>query len=809
MYENINATKIITASVDFLKRVFKPKYVILLAIMGITFAVRSINAPSTITGLDPDFQYRMAKHIADNGFFTTRPTIDTLSWSSPVEPYGKRLLHPPLLHYIIAFFGILVGDLVLVSIWISPVGSVIICILVYKIMSESFDEVTGLSSAFLLGVYGPAVNRTAAGYGDTDVLEMLFIFMIIWTLTKPGLEKGRLRNLLFLGFAIVLLGLSWYGFIIIAAIALIYALVRYHLYIGLSFYLIILGIFNYWLEYGSDAFGAFLIISGILIIPLFMVFKARDYQPQFNIKILIKIMITIFVSIAVIQIIEPTSLYQGIDVGPTHTFVGPTNSELQTKTLDYYIKDIFFDDIGTKWELNVLNSGTLNFMLVILGVSLVLYNFYQKEELKSIELLGFMMALITTVGLTQGHRFIYFFAFPYTIFGGIAVGWIFNTFILDSVLTKKPTVDAVAASTFLFVTSFGLAINATMWSQQYGPGGGWIASFDWLKENTNEKDVVASWWDYGYWIESWAERPVVMDNGHYWGGYRPNNLRFFDGASSFCTTNEYEAAKRLHNYNSSYFLVSDRDADIWGALWYYHTYSGQPHEDLSTSYAGFWKMSQYQTRYSIQRQSGYYGNYTLHRFLWGPQDFGGKQLIIHIYIIQDEYTNEFYPYALLADSWDPFYPWDNFYVYSSYYMPKNIYTFEEVWYGNKTYYMSNTSTNYPSTGFYPEYTLFYAQIASEDYPDSYLDLGTYYGLRMVSWTESFFYKELPWSLYIREDHGQFVIMLGNSDYKVKDSVYAQLFYKDAKNLEYFEKVYGNNEVKIFKINYPEGFVDEW
>jgi len=40
----------------------------------------------------------------------------------------------------------------------------------------------------------------------------------------------------------------------------------------------------------------------------------------------------------------------------------------------------------------------------------------------------------------------------------------------------------------------------------------WPEAMQWLKENTPEDAVVASWWDYGYWISTLAERKTLADN---------------------------------------------------------------------------------------------------------------------------------------------------------------------------------------------------------------------------------------------------------------------------------------------------------
>jgi dolichyl-diphosphooligosaccharide--protein glycosyltransferase len=46
----------------------------------------------------------------------------------------------------------------------------------------------------------------------------------------------------------------------------------------------------------------------------------------------------------------------------------------------------------------------------------------------------------------------------------------------------------------------------------YPPSNDWIETLDWIKLNTPEDSIVASWWDYGYWISTVAERTTLIDN---------------------------------------------------------------------------------------------------------------------------------------------------------------------------------------------------------------------------------------------------------------------------------------------------------
>jgi dolichyl-diphosphooligosaccharide---protein glycosyltransferase len=44
------------------------------------------------------------------------------------------------------------------------------------------------------------------------------------------------------------------------------------------------------------------------------------------------------------------------------------------------------------------------------------------------------------------------------------------------------------------------------------PSNDWPETLEWIKLNTPEDSIVASWWDYGYWISTVAERTTLVDN---------------------------------------------------------------------------------------------------------------------------------------------------------------------------------------------------------------------------------------------------------------------------------------------------------
>ena len=40
----------------------------------------------------------------------------------------------------------------------------------------------------------------------------------------------------------------------------------------------------------------------------------------------------------------------------------------------------------------------------------------------------------------------------------------------------------------------------------------WLDTLEWIKNNTSEDAVIGAWWDYGYWIQTKAERASLADN---------------------------------------------------------------------------------------------------------------------------------------------------------------------------------------------------------------------------------------------------------------------------------------------------------
>jgi dolichyl-diphosphooligosaccharide---protein glycosyltransferase len=76
----------------------------------------------------------------------------------------------------------------------------------------------------------------------------------------------------------------------------------------------------------------------------------------------------------------------------------------------------------------------------------------------------------------------------------------------------------------------------------------WINAMDWLSKNTEPNAVVASWWDYGYWITTLGNKPTLADNATL------NHTRIQSIAKMF-VSDEESGMKIAQDLKADYILV--------------------------------------------------------------------------------------------------------------------------------------------------------------------------------------------------------------------------------------------------------------
>ena len=76
----------------------------------------------------------------------------------------------------------------------------------------------------------------------------------------------------------------------------------------------------------------------------------------------------------------------------------------------------------------------------------------------------------------------------------------------------------------------------------------WINALDWIKNNTSKDAVVASWWDYGYWISTMSERATLADNSTI-------STRIIQNIAKMLLDNPDTAWNTLNEMQADYVLI--------------------------------------------------------------------------------------------------------------------------------------------------------------------------------------------------------------------------------------------------------------
>jgi len=184
---------------------------------------------------------------------------------------------------------------------------------------------------------------------------------------------------------------------------------------------------------------------------------------------------------------------------------------------------------------------------------------YFNNEIKLDSNLLFLitLVLVSILSLRSASR-VFFFIVPFTcLYAGF-----FTVKIKDYIKNKDDLFKWVFI--FLFVVSIFGIINIiytsyntiNMQAKYTGPSANyqWQGSMNWVRENTQTKDIFVHWWDYGYWIQYLGQRPTITDGGHgnaYWD--------HLIGRYVLTNQNPNTALSFMKSHNVSYLLIDQTD----------------------------------------------------------------------------------------------------------------------------------------------------------------------------------------------------------------------------------------------------------
>ncbi|MDP2929811.1 MAG: STT3 domain-containing protein [Candidatus Omnitrophota bacterium] len=337
-------------------------------------------------------------------------------------------------------------------------------------------KIGAVTSALFVGLAPCFVPRSCAGWFDTDILNMLFPLLIVWTYLsyrEAVSFKKRMAWISLTSFIIGLYCFTWPYWWFILAIILVYEAISL-IYTAFSYF--------YLKKNYPD-------LVKRRVIPLVSLFAL-----SFCFAFLIAGRIPL--EVLYIQIIKATALGKPLlpSIWPNVFF---TVGELQKAHFKEIVRSI-----GGIW---------IFWPAVLCMVSLFIRAIFYKKyaALKRAPIIIFAIWFVVMfIASTRGVRFVVFLLIPL----GISLGWVLND--AYKYFRNKKNMFGIILIAALFLGENSLIVNRGYASAQSIfslMDDTWYKVLTLIEEKTPPETILNSWWDFGDWFKAVANRRVIFD----------------------------------------------------------------------------------------------------------------------------------------------------------------------------------------------------------------------------------------------------------------------------------------------------------
>jgi dolichyl-diphosphooligosaccharide--protein glycosyltransferase len=546
----------------------------LILIIAIIFRVYKIRWGPYLDAFDPLYQYRVTEYIVDNGYSSFFDWHDSLSW----WPWGRNVARNtfPGVPFSAAFIY-LVLQMIGVNITVHTVClffpvlmAVLTCIAIFFLGKDLGGGSVGLLAAFFMAINEAFIGRTALGFFDTENIGIFgMVTVSLFFLRSIETEKKWSNRLMYILASSLTLGYvfsSWGAARYILGLLTLYILasvfynlhnknhlVSYSITIGLG-YLFTLFIPRLGVKYLSSIENI-LVIFVIFFLLVFNYLKTKvDHK-----KLLLLMVGVVFISIVSLIGLESLGVVRPIAskfirvLFPVAEFMPLTESVAEHHR--------------SAWTGYFGNFGSL-LVFGVLGVYLSLTNINDKRLYSAL--------FFVTGAYFAGSmaRLALILSIPVCLMAALGIKELLIPFIqisrqkTDDRRRRRKGVYIISREFALIFTILVFAvtipiiwgtaeasIRPTSLASSNIPGTvrgkypqDWIQALSWMRDNLPEDAIVVSWWDYGYWIESMANRITLADGA-------TTNMTQIAQIGRMLMLNESESLPIFNRYGATHIVV--------------------------------------------------------------------------------------------------------------------------------------------------------------------------------------------------------------------------------------------------------------
>jgi len=527
---------------------------VLVLAFSLSFLIRSQPADYgyELMEFDPFFNFRATEYIVENGFIEYFDWRDDQSWYLPLdtsgigqevnpEQFGRDVAGTSqvMLHITAATtYQIFGGNSSLYDFTILfPViiGSLTV-IVIFGLVRLFAGTTAGLFASLLFAVSLPILLRGTIGWFKSEPLGIFYVLLGLYFFfsgIRSENKKIAFSKIIFGGILMTFAMASWGGiqFFIIPIGLFILALPfvrKDHKFLIWSIPLFVVTFllsalmferpgFNFVFGFG----GVLLIIPTIFLVLCIFVQKISKDEHKirnglfllFLILLAGSFLVTINEELDILPI--PTFRYLNA-LNPFLTTIDPlTDSVAEHATTSINLSFLFhsilliFSAFGAWILLSKKISSSIIFerndmrtFVLIIGITGVYVSsaFIRLEVFASISLI-----FLTSIGLSILIKEIFKINLSKKKNYSLKISSILIILILFTIPLVYPT-------TSNWINGVDFPPTILNGGTSYPPSNDWPETLEWIKLNTPEDSIIASWWDYGYWISTVAERTTLIDN---------------------------------------------------------------------------------------------------------------------------------------------------------------------------------------------------------------------------------------------------------------------------------------------------------
>jgi len=532
---------------------------VLVLAFSMSFLIRSQPAEygNELMEFDPFFNFRATEYIVENGFIEYFNWHDFQSWYQPSNDAGlggKQCQVPSdicpggrdvaktsqvMLHTTAAItYQIFGGNSSLYDFTIlfpAIIGSLTV-IVIFGLVRVFAGTTAGLFASLLFAVSLPIILRGTIGWFKSEPLGIFYALLGLYFFFSGIRSKNKkiaFSKIIFGGIIMTFAMASWGGiqFFIIPLGLFILALPfvrKDHKFLIWSIPLFVGTFLLTAIMFSRPGIGFVFGLGGIsLIIPtIFLVlciFIQKISKDQHKIRngliLLISILLVGSFLVTISEELDflPLPSFRYLNaLNPFLTTLDPlTDSIAEHQTTSIEISFLFhstlliFSAVGAWFLLSKKISSSIIFQrndmrvfVLIMGITGVYVSsaFVRLEVFASISLI-----FLSSIGLSILIKEIFKINLSKKKNYSLKISSIMILFILFTIPLVYPTSTN-------WINGIDFPPTILNGGTSYPPSNDWLDTLEWIKLNTPEDSVVASWWDYGYWISTVADRTTLIDN---------------------------------------------------------------------------------------------------------------------------------------------------------------------------------------------------------------------------------------------------------------------------------------------------------